>query len=127
MDISVKVFSETVSVKSVEFIVENGIITKINGDYEIVERIKEDLHKFSLMNSKQGFGAWCIKQVGEIGFGLVPGKLVGLNIVNECIKGVCFFSNGNTFGKGGKIKCRGHRSHLFFPDRIKLDGNIITF
>lgn len=123
VDISVKVENKTVNVKEpVKFLIENGEIVSIEGKKELVHALNNDLNNFSYINSRQGLDPRAIFKVGEIGFGLLKGKPIGLNLMDEKLLGTCHIANGNTWGKGGRIKCRGHRVHLFGLDKLKIDG-----
>lgn len=128
LDIDVKIEADTVTVKEpIEFELDRGEISAIHGDKAIVERIYNDLNNFSLINAREGFDSRAIFRLCEIGFGLLPGKPIGLNLLDKSIAGTCKVSNGNSWGKGGRNKCRGHRSHLFWLKNAKVDSRTIGF
>jgi len=125
VDISVKVENNTIKArKPVKFLIENGEIVSIDGPDETVSRLYEDLNNFSYINSRQGLDPRAIFKVGELGFGLLEGKPIGLNLLDEKLLGTCHIANGNTWGKGGRIKCRGHREHLFWLGKLRIDRKV---
>ncbi len=126
IDISVKIGPETVDVKKVVIKIENGLIEDIEGDSEVVGRIQEDLHHFSVINARSGMRPEAIKTIAEFGIGLIPGRLIGLSITDEKLLGVAHIANGNNFGRGGQNKCRGHREHLFWLEWLRIDNKKIT-
>ncbi len=126
IDIDIKIEADTVPVKEpVEFELDKGEIVGIHGDKALVERIYNDLNNFSLINARRGFDSRAIFRICEIGFGLLPGKPIGLNLLDKSLANVCKVSNGNSWGKGGRNRCRGHRSHLFWLKNVKVDGKLI--
>jgi hypothetical protein len=126
IDLNMKVEAETIPVKTpVELELENGEIAGIHGDKALVESVYNDLNNFSLINSRQGFDSRAIFRISEIGFGLLPGKPIGLNLMDKSLVGVCEIGNGNSWGKGGKNRCRGHRGHLFWMKEARVDGELI--
>jgi hypothetical protein len=119
----VKVEAETIRVKEpVGFELQNGEIAGIHGDRMLVERIYNDLNNFSLINARQGFDSRAIFRICEIGFGLLPGKPIGLNLMDKSLADICGIASGNSWGKGGRNRCRGHREHLFWLKNARVDG-----
>ncbi|MFC2143911.1 hypothetical protein ACFLQO_00910, partial [Candidatus Aenigmatarchaeota archaeon] len=96
-----------------------------HGDKALVERMYNDLNNFSLINARQGFDSRGIFRISEVGFGLVPGKPIGLSLMDKSMAGICGIATGNSWGKGGRNKCRGHRKHLFWLRSIKVDGKLV--
>jgi hypothetical protein len=126
-DLSVKVGAETIKPpEPVKFTIENGEIISIEGDKNTVNGLYNDLNNFSFINSRHGFDPRSIFRIGEIGFGLLTAKPIGINFIDEKLFGVAHIANGNNYGKGGENKCRGHRQHLFWLDTIRVDGKILS-
>jgi leucyl aminopeptidase (aminopeptidase T) len=127
IDHSVKIEADTVVLKKpIEFVLENGEIVQINGENEIVHRLYDDLNNFSFINHRNGFDPRAIFRISGIGFGLLPLQPIGLNLMDERLLGIVSISNGNSWGKGGRNKCRGHRDHLIWLDHVKIDGEKYT-
>jgi len=127
IDQSVKIEAETVVLKKpIEFVIENGEIMQIHGEQYIVERLYNDLNNFSFINQRAGFDPRGIFRISGISFGLLPLQPIGLNLMDERLLGIAAVSNGNSWGRGGRNKCRGHRDHLFWLDYVKIDGEKFT-
>ncbi|MFH1445698.1 MAG: hypothetical protein ABIF08_04460 [Nanoarchaeota archaeon] len=127
IDHSVKIEADTVVLKKpIEFEIENGEIVQIHGEQYIVERIYNDLNNFSFINQRAGFDPRGIFRISGLSFGLLPLQPIGLNLMDERLLGLAAVSNGNSWGKGGRNKCRGHRDHLFWIDHILIDGEKYT-
>jgi len=123
IDHSVKIEAETIVLKKpIEFILENGEIVQINGEQDIVQSLYNDLNNFSFINHRAGFDPRAIFRISGLSLGLLPLQPIGLNLMDERLLGIAAVSNGNSWGKGGRNKCRGHRDHLFWLDHVKIDG-----
>jgi len=126
IDIDTKVQAETIKLKKpLLFRIENGLIAGIEGPDDVVHLIEDDLNNFAFLNANSGFDSLAIRRIAEIGIGLIPGKPIGLGPFDSKLLGTAFIANGNTFGKGGKNRCRGHRDHSFWLKSIKIGKKIL--